>query len=435
METGIRFHGIREAQLFMSGLVKAKVYNLRDSNVEKLGSNEDRALKKSSAQHEPAWRGMEDNVGLRVWRIEKLEVKDWPKEKYGRFYSGDSYIVLYSEKLEGSKKPDRSHHVHFWIGQNSTEDEYGTAAYKTVELDTYLDDAAIQHRECQEDESVEFKDYFGGNIIIDDGGIDSGFKHVDVGAPLNLKDALVHFKKVKIDSKGTEEYREVKMPLTKANLKFSGHVIVSSGKCIMQIKPERQAAIDSFSPFIDYWNKLKNSKPKAEFKIYESLEELKNDKDMNKLYQNAPDDEAIQLVRLSLDKGKSDDPFTKVPRKEDASPHTPLQDMSEDVFIMETLQGLLVFIGSRASSQEKQRAIKYVDKYGGRNCSCSIRRECQGSITGSWKKFFLALNNFHVKMPDEGLECIAKEQKGCMGEELAGAQKMFGPSHVTDVIN
>ena len=27
-----------------------------------------------------------------------LQVKDWPKESYGRFYNGDSYIILHGEK-------------------------------------------------------------------------------------------------------------------------------------------------------------------------------------------------------------------------------------------------------------------------------------------------------------------------------------------------
>ena len=41
-----------------------------------------------------------------------------------------------------------------------SKDEYGTAAYKTVELDTYLDDAAVQHREVQGHESQMFLDLF-----------------------------------------------------------------------------------------------------------------------------------------------------------------------------------------------------------------------------------------------------------------------------------
>ena len=43
---------------------------------------------------------------------------------------------------------------------STTKDEYGTAAYKTCEIDAILDDAAVQHREVQNHESQLFKDYF-----------------------------------------------------------------------------------------------------------------------------------------------------------------------------------------------------------------------------------------------------------------------------------
>ena len=56
--------------------------------------------------------------------------------------------------------------VHFWIGKHSTQDEYGTAAYKTVELDTYHDDKPIQHREVQGHESDMFKSYFSKCSVI-----------------------------------------------------------------------------------------------------------------------------------------------------------------------------------------------------------------------------------------------------------------------------
>ena len=42
----------------------------------------------------------------------------------------------------------------------TNQDEYGVAAYKYVELDTYLDDGAVQHRQVQGHESDLFKEYF-----------------------------------------------------------------------------------------------------------------------------------------------------------------------------------------------------------------------------------------------------------------------------------
>lgn len=51
----------------------------------------------------------------------------------GMFYSGDSYIVLNTYKKKGGDALQWD--VHFWLGKYTTQDEAGTAAYKTVELD------------------------------------------------------------------------------------------------------------------------------------------------------------------------------------------------------------------------------------------------------------------------------------------------------------
>lgn len=70
------------------------------------------------------------------------------------FYDGDSYIVLHSVKLDDGSSDSTdgdgarclSHDI-FWLGAHTTQNEAGTAAYKTVELDEFLHGAVTQHRE------------------------------------------------------------------------------------------------------------------------------------------------------------------------------------------------------------------------------------------------------------------------------------------------
>ncbi|PVD24121.1 hypothetical protein C0Q70_14591 [Pomacea canaliculata] len=142
----------------MTGLIKPKKYEWKDSNLALFGSELERNIKKASASTEEAWKGAGRKPGLQIWRIVKFKVTSWPKEEYGKFYSGDSYIVMNTYKEPGGE--ELQHDIHFWIGQESTQDEYGTAAYKTVELDTYLNDVPIQHREVQGFESDLFRSYF-----------------------------------------------------------------------------------------------------------------------------------------------------------------------------------------------------------------------------------------------------------------------------------
>jgi len=165
---------------------------LEDTNMATYGSKDHRDLKKSAAQTEEAWKGVGKKVGVDVWRIEKFKVKAWDKEKYGQFHTGDAYIVLntYHPKDEktGKESDKFAYDVHFWLGKTSTQDEQGTAAYKTVELDDLLDDVPVQFRQTQGYESKEFMGVFGSLRYLD-GGVDSGFNHVK---PTEYKTKLWH---------------------------------------------------------------------------------------------------------------------------------------------------------------------------------------------------------------------------------------------------
>ncbi|WZH46551.1 Severin [Fusarium acuminatum] len=163
------------------GLVHLKEYDIKDSNVELIGSDIDHQVKYNSAITEPAWNdgrvGLEP--GLFIWRIEQFEVIPWPNEKYGQFYDGDSFIVLFSELIgNGDGTEKLVHDIYFWLGQHTSQDEAGTAAYKTVELDEFLRGMATQHREIQEAPSDDFLALFP-RISIRSGGTRSGFRHTE----------------------------------------------------------------------------------------------------------------------------------------------------------------------------------------------------------------------------------------------------------------
>lgn len=166
-----------------NGLTHLKEYDVKDSNVEFIGTEIDHRVKYASAATEPAWNDgrVGQDEGLYIWRIEDFEVIPWPKEKYGKFYNGDSYIILYSYKVGNPPNEKLSHEIFFWLGSKTSQDEAGTAAYKTVELDEFLRGAAIQHREIEQQPSPEFLSLFPKLKILS-GGKASGFTHVDVDA-------------------------------------------------------------------------------------------------------------------------------------------------------------------------------------------------------------------------------------------------------------
>lgn len=336
----------------MAGLRKAKKYDWKDSNLALFGSDVEKNVKKESAATEEAWRGAGQRPGLQIWRIVKFKVQSWPKEDYGKFYSGDSYIILNTYQEEG--EDEMKYDVHFWIGKESTQDEYGTAAYKTVELDTFLNDLPIQHREVQGHESDLFKSYFK-SLTYMKGGADTGFRHVK---PEEYTPRLLHFC-------GTRKKVTVKeVPLCKDRIKSDDVFILDLGLNIYQWngsgsnKDERFKAMQ----YVQMMSSERSGRCKTEVLEEGSLDtkfldELKDDDEDDDDEESEAADKEPELHRLSDSSGQ----MTFRLEKKGSLNSRDLD--TKDVFIIDTKQAVFVWIGKGTSAGEKKNAMTYAHKY------------------------------------------------------------------------
>jgi gelsolin len=338
---------------------KQKTYNVEDSNIANIGSDLDKKVRVAAAQTEAAWQNAGRAVGMQIWRIEKFQVKSWPKEQYGSFYSGDSYICLNTYKKAGGNA--LLYDVHFWLGKYTSQDEAGTAAYKTVELDDLLGGAPIQHREVQEYESDQFLTYFNNQIKIMDGGVDSGFKHVE---PEKYVPRLLHVK-------GKRKIRVSQVPMEKASLNSGDVFILDAGLQVYQFNgskagPAEKSKGASVCRAIGDERKGKvaitvfeeGDKDDAPFWAHlggkgaiKSAEDGGNDLDAEK-----GDDK--RLFQLSDASGKME--FKEVGRG--AAVKRRLLD-SNDVFILDTGAEVFAWIGRGASPEEKKKALGFAQTY------------------------------------------------------------------------
>lgn len=123
------------------------------------------------------------NIGLQIWRVENYKLNPIEKKFYGTFYCGDCYLIM-NTILE---KADID--LHFWIGSDSTQDEYGAAAVIAAQMDQALDDVPKQYRETEGNESETMSSYFEatGGIKYKSGGVASGAHHVVSNADDNVR--------------------------------------------------------------------------------------------------------------------------------------------------------------------------------------------------------------------------------------------------------
>jgi len=341
-------------------MIKAKQLDVKDSNVAGIGSKADKDERKMAASKEDAWKGAGQKLGLQIWRIEKFKVVAWPDKEYGKFYAGDSYIILRTYKKD-PKAAALAWDIHFWLGNDSSQDEMGTAAYKTVELDDLLNDAGVQHRETQENESDLFKSYFP-HLFYMQGGFDSGFHHVTAAA----------YEPHLLQLQGRKHVHLYHIDLSSKNMNHGDVFILDAGLNIWQWNGkssppmERRKAAEVVAalkaeregkPTVEV---IDDGRPVAEnpkfWELLGSPDQIQPAQAAEKeAVPSKPED--LKLFRLSDKSGKME------LKQEGAGKLTYAMLDHNDVFIVDDNMEIFIWIGSNAPNSEKTAAMKYAEHY------------------------------------------------------------------------
>ncbi|OAF69830.1 hypothetical protein A3Q56_02425 [Intoshia linei] len=366
----------------MTGLRKGKTYDWKDSNLSDFGSEMDKLVKKESAQTETAWDRIKGKLGCTVWRIKQFKVASMKESEFGEFYNGDSYIIMncYQEEPNTAYEYD----IHFWIGKYSTQlnlkalvnqlfstvilnggriDEYGTAAYKTVELDNLLDGLPVQHREVQNYESNLFISYFKAFKIME-GGTESGFNHVE---PKEYIPRLLHFS----GNKDSIIVRQI--PKCAQLIKHDDIYILDQGKELIQwngIDCNKDEKIKAMR-FIGELKLERNASscvidddPSENKNFFKLLDDELHESDRD---SNTQEDRGTVLYKISDDSGnmivekvKENEDIEKCDINDDVSYSS---NWNPDVFILDKAFSLYVIKGKNASPAEKKKGISYAHDF------------------------------------------------------------------------
>jgi len=341
---------------------------------------------------DPAFEGAGQSEGLQIWRIENFEVVAYPPEKYGQFYEGDSYIVLYTE-IKGSRT---NWFLHFWLGKTTSLDESGTAAIKAVELDDALGGVPVQYRETQGNESALFTCRFKSGVRYLKGGVSSGFVHVDPDEPHPAR--LFHVK-------GRRNVRVIEVEVSADSLNSSDcfvldvdrTVYVYMGVSSRRVERLRATTAATGIRDTDHAGKAKvlildESADEEEYAAFfealggGSLEDVKAEEEIDDETYETQSKREVSLHHVWEEDGE----IHTVKVGGTAPKQCDLK--SEDCFLLDTgRSGVFVWIGKTSSKEEKKKSMELAAKYleeNGYPPWTKVQRIVEGAETMAFKQYF-----------------------------------------------
>ena len=311
-----------------------------------------------------AFTGLKGKAALSIWRIEKMKPVLLPEMEAGLFNTGDSYICLDASKRGNSNSIDYA--IHFWLGDETTHDEMGAAAYKSCELDDSLGGIAKQYRETQGHESKRFMSLFKdtGGVEYREGGVESGFTKVPEGGK-EYRTRLLHIK-------GRRTVRVAEVELAGASLNNGDVFILDDGNTLYVFNGETANRSEK-GRSLEVATKLRNARG-AKPAIVIFGDDAAHDAafwdllggevvDIPEGEEDAVAEEAAAaatvLYRVSDASGALQ---VDEVEKEGGKLQRSMLD-TNDVFILDTLTSLYVWVGAGCSPEERAKSMMIANDY------------------------------------------------------------------------
>ncbi|CAG4969852.1 unnamed protein product [Colias eurytheme] len=338
----------------------------------------------------PAFVDAGAEAGLEIWTIDKFEPVPIDRKKYGKFYNGDSYIVL---KTTGENNSTLYYDVHFWLGSKTTQDKKGSAAIWTVTLDDQLGGKAVHHREVQGHESSSFVGYFQPAIRYLEGGNESGFNEVETNAGAEKR--LLRLS-------GCDNMRIEEVPAEASSLTANNCFILEVEHDIFVLMPQGAKATQR-RKIISVANNLRDQEHNGRATI-EIIDEFSSNDDFAMFFEalgSGSKDELIEgeesimafsresmttvyLYRVLYDDDVELDALNK--------PFKQNQLESDNIYILDTpCSGVYIWIGNDVDAEVKKNyndiVLKYLDV---KNYPAwvNVTRVSEGSENSNFKQYF-----------------------------------------------
>lgn len=327
--------------------------------------------------------------GIEIWTIDKFEPVPIDTKLYGKFYNGDSYIIL---KTTGDNDSALNYDAHFWLGQKTTQDKMGSAAIWTITLDDMLGGRAVHHREVQGHESSLFLGYFKPAIRYVEGGNESGFNEVETNAGAEKR---------LLKLSGCDNMRITEVPAESSSLTKDHCFILEVEHDIFVLMPDGAKATQR-RKIISVANQLRDDEHNGRATI-EIIDEFSADEDFALFFDALGSGSRDELVSDDSTDNYTRDDMTAVYLYRVlygdeldvisiSKPYKQNKLSSDELYILDTpCSGVYIWIGSGVSSDIKKAYHQIADKYldiKGYPSWVNVTRVSEGSESATFKQYF-----------------------------------------------